>query len=48
MRDKGSLHSVPIGPNPNFAGDLRGYRQQRDDSNRPIRASFRSIPEPKQ
>jgi hypothetical protein len=28
MRDKASLHSVPIVPNPNFAGDLRGYRQQ--------------------
>ncbi|MGC2777659.1 MAG: hypothetical protein WA418_18690 [Bradyrhizobium sp.] len=28
MRDKASLHSVPIVPNPNFAGDLRGYRQK--------------------
>jgi len=28
VRDKASLHSVPIVPNPNFAGDLRGYRRQ--------------------
>jgi len=27
MRDKASLHSMPIVPNPNFAGDLRGFRQ---------------------
>jgi len=28
MRDKASLHSVPIVPDPNFADDLRGYHQQ--------------------
>ncbi|CCE00921.1 hypothetical protein [Bradyrhizobium sp. STM 3809] len=27
MRNKASLHPVPIVPDPNFAGNLRGYRE---------------------